>query len=420
MLARRARRSRPYRSRRHRRRRRASGRGRTPSCAWASSPRAPWRCPSALPVHGVCSLDVARPRGGRRALVGSAHRRVPGRHRRASPRGLLGRLHRPTARRTAGPSVERPADVAAAAPRSCRSSGRAPSLYRDLLGTPVGPTYPSAAALALRSVLVARSAAAPRCCHRPRSTCAGRTRPSRPSASGARDEPPTLRPMRWWDVDAVMPLERALFPADPWSAAGFWSELAGVPATRTTSSPRRTARWSATPGCSRPRTRRTCRPWPSRPTSRARASAAALLEALVDEARRRGATALMLEVRADNEPALALYERHGFDRLALRRGYYGPRRRRGGHAPEAHAVSALDEPLVLGIETSCDETGVGIVRGTHAAGRRRGEQRRRARALRRRRARGRVPRAPRGVRADGRAGAAPTRASGCPTSTRSP
>jgi N6-L-threonylcarbamoyladenine synthase len=27
-------------------------------------------------------------------------------------------------------------------------------------------------------------------------------------------------------------------------------------------------------------------------------------------------------------------------------------------------VSALDEPLVLGIETSCDETGVGIVRGT--------------------------------------------------------
>ena len=27
-------------------------------------------------------------------------------------------------------------------------------------------------------------------------------------------------------------------------------------------------------------------------------------------------------------------------------------------------MSALDEPLVLGIETSCDETGVGIVRGT--------------------------------------------------------
>ena len=42
----------------------------------------------------------------------------------------------------------------------------------------------------------------------------------------------TLRPMRWWDIDAVLPLERALFPRDPWTAAGFWSELAGVPDTR--------------------------------------------------------------------------------------------------------------------------------------------------------------------------------------------
>ena len=42
-----------------------------------------------------------------------------------------------------------------------------------------------------------------------------------------------VRPMRWWDVADVMPLERALFPADPWTGAGFWSELAGVPGTRT-------------------------------------------------------------------------------------------------------------------------------------------------------------------------------------------
>ena len=63
-----------------------------------------------------------------------------------------------------------------------------------------------------------------------------------------------------------------------------------------------------------------------------------------------------------------------------------------------------DEPLVLGIETSCDETGVGIVRGDDAARRRHREQRRRARPVRRRRARGRQPRAPRGDGADDRAG----------------
>ena len=37
-----------------------------------------------------------------------------------------------------------------------------------------------------------------------------------------------------------------------------------------------------------------------------------------------GAEALLLEVRADNEPALGLYERSGFERLTLRRRYYQP------------------------------------------------------------------------------------------------
>ena len=51
-----------------------------------------------------------------------------------------------------------------------------------------------------------------------------------------------------------------------------------------------------------------------------------------------------------------------------------------------------DGPLVLGIETSCDETGVGHRPREHPARRRRGQQRRRARTVRRRRARGRQSR----------------------------
>src|SRR5687767_7095078 len=42
----------------------------------------------------------------------------------------------------------------------------------------------------------------------------------------------TLRRFRWWDIPAVAVLERDLFAADPWSEGSFWSELAGVPATR--------------------------------------------------------------------------------------------------------------------------------------------------------------------------------------------
>ena len=50
----------------------------------------------------------------------------------------------------------------------------------------------------------------------------------------------------------------------------------------------------------------------------------ALLSALVDEAGRRGHTEVMLEVRKDNPRARALYLRHGFTEIGIRRGYYQP------------------------------------------------------------------------------------------------
>ena len=48
----------------------------------------------------------------------------------------------------------------------------------------------------------------------------------------------------------------------------------------------------------------------------------ALLAAVTDEVRSRGAVVMHLEVRAGNVPALALYARAGFARTGLRRGYY--------------------------------------------------------------------------------------------------
>ena len=49
-----------------------------------------------------------------------------------------------------------------------------------------------------------------------------------------------------------------------------------------------------------------------------------LLEALVDRSRQLGASAVLLEVRVDNAPAMALYERFGFVILSRRRRYYQP------------------------------------------------------------------------------------------------
>lgn len=50
----------------------------------------------------------------------------------------------------------------------------------------------------------------------------------------------------------------------------------------------------------------------------------ALLEALVERARKLRAGAVLLEVRVDNAPALALYEKYGFERIGLRKRYYQP------------------------------------------------------------------------------------------------
>ncbi len=47
-----------------------------------------------------------------------------------------------------------------------------------------------------------------------------------------------------------------------------------------------------------------------------------LVEHLITDARARGATRVTLEVRRDNIAAHALYARLGFERLAVRRGYY--------------------------------------------------------------------------------------------------
>ncbi len=128
--------------------------------------------------------------------------------------------------------------------------------------------------------------------------------------------------------------------------------------------------------------------------SRGRGIGRALLTRLVAEANVRGAREVLLEVRADNPVAQALYSSLGFEAIAVRPHYYQPddvdsvvmrvalaatppevdeprdapaeRPASAASDAEAHAdetAGADAGPLVLGIETSCDETGIGIVRG---------------------------------------------------------
>lgn len=113
----------------------------------------------------------------------------------------------------------------------------------------------------------------------------------------------------------------------------------------------------------------------------------ALLRGLIEESANRSARVIFLEVREDNAPAIALYRSEGFEEMGRRPAYYSdgttaltmrrPLADASASVPSAagpvgaeavatraESATAGDGPVVLGIETSCDETGIGIVRGT--------------------------------------------------------
>lgn len=132
-----------------------------------------------------------------------------------------------------------------------------------------------------------------------------------------------LRRMRWWDVEAAHRIETDLFP-DPWSVEAFWSELAHVPETRhylvadVDGAVAGYAGLAATGHQADVQTLAVARDRQGSGLGRR------LLDALLAEARRRGAGEVLLDVRAENLVAQALYAGAGFERIAVRRGYYQP------------------------------------------------------------------------------------------------
>ncbi|RZS90349.1 ribosomal-protein-alanine N-acetyltransferase [Motilibacter rhizosphaerae] len=127
--------------------------------------------------------------------------------------------------------------------------------------------------------------------------------------------------MRWWDLDAVLPLERALFPDDPWTPGLFWSELAGWPASRHYVVAEREGRVVGYAGLSVTGDA-DVQTLAVAPDQQGAGLGGALLDDLLEEAARRRAPAVLLEVREDNAPAQRLYARAGFATISRRRGYY--------------------------------------------------------------------------------------------------
>lgn len=131
----------------------------------------------------------------------------------------------------------------------------------------------------------------------------------------------TLRDMTADDVTAVEVLERRLFPVDAWPMQMFFDELAQVD-TRRYVVAEAEGQIVAYAGlmCIEPIA--DVQTIAVVPEFEGRGIGSAILTELIEEARRRGAAEVLLEVRADNPRAQALYVRFGFEQIHVRRRYY--------------------------------------------------------------------------------------------------
>ena len=131
----------------------------------------------------------------------------------------------------------------------------------------------------------------------------------------------TLRDMTADDVTAVEVLERRLFPVDAWPMQMFFDELAQVD-TRRYVVAEADGQIVAYAGlmCIEPIA--DVQTIAVVPEFEGRGIGSAILTELIEEARRRGAVEVLLEVRADNPRAQALYVRFGFEQIHVRRRYY--------------------------------------------------------------------------------------------------
>lgn len=130
-----------------------------------------------------------------------------------------------------------------------------------------------------------------------------------------------LERFRWWHIDDVLPLERSLFPPEPWTAHHFWSELGQTGTRHYVVAVDEGSVVGYAGLCDYPdeafvQTMAVAR------SHQRQGLGALLLEELLAEAARRRQPRVLLEVRADNAPAQRLYERYGFGRTGVRRGYY--------------------------------------------------------------------------------------------------
>ncbi len=139
-----------------------------------------------------------------------------------------------------------------------------------------------------------------------------------------------LRPMSGADIETVMAIEVRCY-SHPWTRGNFADSLAGLYSAEvlTTPSGDLLAYFVAMPGVEEMHLLNIA----VAPAWQRQGLASTLLHSLHNQALARALPTLWLEVRASNRAARALYARHGYSEVTLRRAYYP-----AAHGPREDAV----------------------------------------------------------------------------------
>jgi ribosomal-protein-alanine N-acetyltransferase len=125
--------------------------------------------------------------------------------------------------------------------------------------------------------------------------------------------------MRWWDLEQVIAIENEVFGPTAWSPESFWGELARADRYYVVADDgvlqAYGGLWIAAPDAD-------VQTIAVAPGAQGRGLGRRVLDHLLEHARQDGCRRIHLEVRADNDAAIRLYENAGFGRVRVRQRYY--------------------------------------------------------------------------------------------------
>ena len=132
-----------------------------------------------------------------------------------------------------------------------------------------------------------------------------------------------LRAVEMQDIPKLVEIENQLFGETAWNQALFIDEISRVPSSRWYQLISEHDQIVGEVGLAFRGVDADVQTIAVVPTAQRSGTGTKLLSLALAEAKRRGVTQVFLEVAVENQPAISLYQKFGFEQISIRPNYYG-------------------------------------------------------------------------------------------------